>query len=196
MTAAQSRRLGTLVDDMLVLARADAGGYPLRLVPFVLDDVIDECRQAVSVLAAARGVSVTASGAADVAIDGDQELLRRLLVNLLQTAVQHTPTDGTVSVDVALEGADACIRVTDCGTGIPAEDLGRIFERFVQLDPSRRSEGAGLGLTIAKWIAEAHGGSLAVESSTPRGTTFRVVLPAASSSTTTWQRRGREMNRA
>jgi len=179
MTAAQSRRLGTLVDDMLVLARADAGGYPLRPVPFVLDDVIDECRQAVSVLAAARSVSVTASGAADVPIHGDQELLRRLLVNLLQNAVQHSPASGAVSVDVAIEEAETRIRVSDCGTGIAPEDVGRIFDRFVQLDPARRSEGAGLGLTIAKWIAEAHGGSLRVESSTPKGTTFCLALPAA-----------------
>ena len=177
MIGAQSRRLGALVEDMLVLARADAGGYPVRPVDFFVDDVIDECLVAVSVLASHHRVTVRSTGTTDVAIRGDQELLRRLLVNLLQNAVQHTPPGGTVSVDVSATDGMVCVRVVDTGTGIPIADVTRVFDRFVQLDVSRRSEGAGLGLTIAKWIAEAHCGSLVVESSGPRGTTFRLALP-------------------
>jgi two-component system, OmpR family, sensor kinase len=179
MTSAQSRRLSALVDDMLVLARADAGGYPLRPVDLYLDDVVDECQRAVSVLAAERRITVASMGASDVPIRGDEELLRRLLLNLLQNAVQHTPPGGAVSVDVSPQRRTVSIRVTDSGTGIAERDRTRIFERFVQLDPSRRSGGAGLGLTIAKWIAEAHGGSLTVESSGPHGSTFCVSLPTA-----------------
>jgi heavy metal sensor kinase len=179
MTAAQSRRLGALVDDMLVLARADAGGYPLRLANFILDDVIDQCRQAVSVLAATRGVTVSATGVSDLAIHADQELLRRLLVNLLQNAVQHSPSGGAVRVDVGVDDGHVRMRVVDGGHGIAPEDRTRIFDRFVQLDASRRAEGAGLGLTIARWIAEAHGGSLVVESSDPGGTTFCLTIPGA-----------------
>jgi signal transduction histidine kinase len=164
---------------MLVLARADAGGYPLRPVEGFLDDAIDECRTAVSVLAAARGVRVATTGASDVALRADQELLRRLLINLLQNAVQHSPAGGTVTLDVRVEGALAVVRVADQGPGIAADEWSRIFDRFVQLDASRRPEGAGLGLTIARWIAEAHHGSLIVESSGPRGTTFRLAIPAA-----------------
>jgi signal transduction histidine kinase len=177
MTGAQSRRLGTFVADMLLLARADGGGYPLRPRGVYLDDVVDECRRAVTVLASARRVTVTATGASDVPIRGDEELLRRLLVNLLQNAVQHTPPEGSVAIDLSVDGRQVLIRVIDGGSGIAAEDRTRIFDRFVQLDPSRRSQGAGLGLTIAKWIAEAHGGSVTVERSGPRGTTFCVVLP-------------------
>jgi two-component system, OmpR family, sensor kinase len=177
MTGAQSRRLGALVADMLLLARADGGGYPLRPVDCYLDDLVDECRRAVSVLAAARRVTITSTGASDVPIRGDDELLRRLLVNLLQNAVQHTPAGGVVSVDVTVNTVQVFIRVNDSGHGIADEDRDRIFDRFVQLDPSRRSEGAGLVLTIARWIAEAHGGSLTIERSTRRGTTFCVVLP-------------------
>jgi two-component system, OmpR family, sensor kinase len=177
MTGGQSRRLTALVADMLVLARADAGGYPLRPVDLYLDEVVDECRRAIGVLAADRRITVTATGASDVPIRGDEELLRRLLANLLQNAVQHTPPGGTVSIDVTPDGARAYVRVTDGGAGIAAEDRSRIFDRFVQLDPSRGSGGAGLGLTIAKWIAEAHRGSVSVESSGPRGSTFCVVLP-------------------
>jgi two-component system, OmpR family, sensor kinase len=179
IAGAQSRRLGTLVEDMLVLARADGGGYPFRPVDFYLDDVIDECRRAVGMLAADRQVTVRTTGASEVPVRGDTELLQRLLVNLLQNAVLHTPPEGAVSVDVAVNGSEVGIRVNDSGHGIAEEDRTRIFDRFVQLDPSRRTEGAGLGLTIAKWIAEAHGGSLTIESSGPRGTTFCVLLPVA-----------------
>jgi signal transduction histidine kinase len=179
IAGAQSRRLGTLVEDMLVLARADAGGYPLRPVDLYLDEIVDECRRAVDVLAANRNITVRSAGASTVAVRGDEELLRRLILNLLQNAVQHTPPGGTVSVDVSLNGAQVFVRVIDTGSGIAPADHARIFDRFVQLDPSRRAEGTGLGLTIAKWIAEAHQGSLTLESSGPGGSTFCVVLPAS-----------------
>jgi signal transduction histidine kinase len=177
LTASQSRRLGTLVEDMLVLARADGGGYPLRPVDFFLDDVIDDCRRSVGVLASERQVEISASGTSEVAIRGDQELIRRLLMNLLQNAVQHTPAHGTVRVDVHVDEAAVRVRVTDTGPGIAAGEIERVFDRFVQLDPSRRSEGSGLGLPIARWIADAHHGSLVVESTGGNGTTFCVTLP-------------------
>jgi signal transduction histidine kinase len=177
LTASQSRRLSTLVEDMLVLARADGGGYPLRPVDFFLDDVIDECRRSVGVLAAERRVEVTATGAAEVAIRGDQELIRRLLTNVLQNAVQHTPPNGAVRVDVEVNERDTRVRIIDGGPGIPAADVQRVFDRFVQLDPSRRSEGSGLGLPIARWIADAHHGSLVVEATGDGGTTFCLTLP-------------------
>jgi signal transduction histidine kinase len=177
MAGAQARRLGTLVEDMLVLARADAGGYPLRPVDLYLNDVVDECRRAVDLLAAARGITVTLTGTPDVPVRGDEELLHRLIVNLLQNAVQHSPQGGAVSIDVSPNGSRVHVRVTDTGGGIPEADRDRIFDRFVQLDPSRRADGTGLGLTIAKWIAEAHDGSLSLESSGSGGSTFCVVLP-------------------
>src|SRR6185295_6353038 len=122
VTAAQSRRLGRLVDDMLVLARADAGAYPLRPVDLYLDDVVEDCRRAVEVLAAERGITVIVSGAKDVSIRGDEELLRRLLVNLMQNAVQHSPAGGTVSVAVCPNESRVLVRVTDSGAGIAEAD--------------------------------------------------------------------------
>jgi signal transduction histidine kinase len=166
---------------MLVLARADAGAYPLRPVELYLDDVVDQCRRAVDVLAAERGITVTSTGATDVSVRGDEELLRRLMVNLLQNAVQHSPQGGAVSIDISPNGSRVYVRVADSGAGIPEADRVRIFDRFVQLDPSRRAEGTGLGLTIAKWIADVHHGSLSLESSGPGGSTFCVVLPVARS---------------
>jgi signal transduction histidine kinase len=179
MARGQAQRLGRLVEDMLALARADAGAYPLHPVDLYLDDVVEDCRRAVDVLAAARGITVTSTGATDVPVRGDEELLRRLLVNLLQNAVQHSTRGGLVSVDVSPSGSRVFVRVADCGPGIPEADRARIFDRFVQLDPSRHHEGTGLGLTIAKWIAEAHHGTLTLETSGPAGSTFCVDLPCA-----------------
>ncbi len=175
----QARRVGRLVDDMLVLARADAGGYPLRPVDLYLDEVVADCRRAVDVLAAERGVTIRAGASAEIPFRGDEDLLRRLVLNVLQNAVQHTPAGGAVAVDVQHDPGNVRIRVSDEGAGIPADDQKKIFDRFVQLDGARRGQGTGLGLPIARWIAEAHNGTLVLEKSGPAGSTFCVVLPAA-----------------
>jgi len=173
----EATRLTRLVDDMLVLARADAGGYPLHPVNLYLNDLVDECRRAVDVLARDRDVSIRASMPADVAFRGDENLLRRMLINVVQNAVTHTRAGGAVTVDVTPNGRFVAIRVRDEGVGIPDGDRERIFDRFVQLDAARRGTGAGLGLPIARWIAEAHGGSLELEESRPTGSTFVIGLP-------------------
>jgi two-component system, OmpR family, sensor kinase len=174
---AEARRLGRLVDDMLVLARADAGGYPLRRVNLYLNELVADCRRTVDVLARKRGITIRASANGDVPFRGDEDLLRRMLVNLLQNAVMHTRDGSAVVVDVSPNGRTVYIRVTDEGEGIGEADRARIFDRFVQLDAARHNAGAGLGLPIARWIAEAHGGSLELEESGRTGSTFRIVLP-------------------
>src|SRR5438874_4545089 len=176
---AEARRLGRLVDDMLVLARADAGGYPLRREPVYLHGIAADCTRTVDVLARERGVTVSASAAVDVPFVGDESLLRRMILNLLQNAVAHTREGSAVAVEVSPNGRCAYVRVTDQGEGIAAADRARIFDRFVQLDAARGGAGAGLGLPIARWIAEAHGGTLELEESGSEGSTFRVVLPTA-----------------
>jgi len=173
----QARRLTRLVEDMLVLARADAGGYPIRPVELDLGEVVDDCRRAVRVIAAERGVAVQAGAAGrEVPFRGDEDLLRRLVVNLLHNAIQHTRPGGSVAVTLASENGHVQIRVADGGTGIPEADRARIFDRFVRLDEARTGNGAGLGLPIAKWIAEAHGGTLALETTAPTGSTFCATL--------------------
>src|SRR5436190_10460867 len=142
----QSRRLSRLVEDMLVLARADAGGYRLRPVDLYLDEIIAECRRAVDVLAAERGVTVEAVELPELPFRGDEDLLRQLVSNLLQNAVQHTPSGGRITIGVCQDSEALRIRVTDTGAGIESADQARIFDRFVQLDPSRRTTGTGLGL--------------------------------------------------
>jgi heavy metal sensor kinase len=179
VASTEARRLGRLVEDMLVLARADAGGYRLRPVALYLNELAVECERTVGVLARERGVHVFVSAPSDVAFHGDEDLLRRMLLNIVQNAVQHTPAGGVVRVEVADHGAFAVLRVHDQGPGIPEADRIRVFDRFVQLDTARRTEGAGLGLPIARWIAEAHSGTLDLEASGNRGSIFRIVLPLA-----------------
>ena len=108
----------------------------------------------------------------------DESLLRRMILNLLQNAVAHTREGSAVAVEVSPNGRYAYVRVTDQGEGIAAADRARIFDRFVQLDAARGGAGAGLGLPIARWIAEAHGGTLELEESGSEGSTFRIQLPA------------------
>ena len=173
----QARRLSRLVADMLVLARADAGGYQLRPVDLYLDELIADCRRAVDVLAAERGVIVDSTDMPELPFRGDEDLLRQLVLNLLQNAVQHTPSGASVTIASCQDRDGLRIRVTDAGRGIPPADQTRIFDRFVQLDASRRAMGTGLGLPIARWIAEAHHGTLVLESSGAAGSTFCVSLP-------------------
>jgi signal transduction histidine kinase len=178
IVSGEASRVTRLVDDMLVLARADASGFPLRPVNLYLDDLVSECRRAADVLAAECGVAIHAAAMPEVPFRGDEGLLRQMLLNVLQNAVQHTPAGGAVAVDLRRDGRAVQIRVRDAGPGIPAPDQARIFDRFVQLDPARRGHGTGLGLPIARGIAEAHGGTLALERSGREGSTFCISLPA------------------
>lgn len=179
VVATEAKRLSGLVDDMLVLARADAGGYSLHPVHLYLNDLVEECRRSVDVLAHQRGVDVRAENVTDVPMEADENLLRRMLLNVVQNAVTHTRPGGNVNVEVTVSGRLAVVRIRDEGDGIPEPDRARIFDRFVQLDAARHGAGAGLGLPIARWIAEAHGGRLELEESGPTGSTFLIGLPVA-----------------
>ena len=174
---AEARRAARLVDDMLVLARADSGGYPLKQEPMYIDELVTDCTRALALLAGQRNVTLHASAPSDSSVDGDPELLRRMLVNVVQNAVQHSGVGTEVGIDVMPNGSRVTIDVTNVGTPIPAADSERIFERFVQLDAARRASGSGLGLPIARWIAEAHGGTLTLKRSSPAATTFSISLP-------------------
>jgi two-component system OmpR family sensor kinase len=173
----QARRVGRLVDDMLVLARADAGGYPLRPVHLYFDDLVAECSRTLELLARERGVALQARSPGELPMSGDEDLLRRMLLNIVQNAIHHTRTGGAVTIDAEPSADGIVVSVSDEGPGIPAAERQRIFDRFVQLDPARRATGSGLGLPIARWIAEAHGGSLSLTASSAAGSTFTVILP-------------------
>jgi signal transduction histidine kinase len=168
-----------LVEDLLDLARADAGAQQLCRTEFYLNDLVEECCRAARALAAPKRISLSAEAAPDLIYFGDEELLRRMLMNLLNNAVKYTPEGGEVRVSLKSDDRQASIAVADTGIGIPPEAVNRIFDRFFRVDKSRsRAEGgAGLGLPIARWIAEAHGGSIAVQSEPGHGSAFAVSLP-------------------
>jgi heavy metal sensor kinase len=177
----QTRRLTRHVDDMLTLARADAGEYPVRKTTVDLDEVIDDVARASRVLSAARQVRIDVDAPADAACIADEELLRRLVRNLVDNAIRHARPGGVVRITLTSEASAYALSVEDDGEGIPPEAQRHVFERFYRADTARRRDpqhrGAGLGLAIAKWIAEAHDGRLELVRSTPDGTTFRALLP-------------------
>jgi two-component system OmpR family sensor kinase len=174
----QSARLGRMVEDMFVLARADAGGYRLTVGPLYLDEIVAECVRAVSVLATTRDVQVVTAIEPDVLVHADDGLLRRLVTNLLENAVQYTPPGGSMTVAVTGDATFATVTVSDTGPGIPPGDRERVFERFIRLDPARSAtSGAGLGLPIARWIAEQHEGTLTLKENAVGACLFVVRLP-------------------
>jgi heavy metal sensor kinase len=173
----QSSRLTRLVDDMLVLARADGGGYPVVLADVDLAELVAGCVRELGGRADDRDIRVSTS-LEPVRMRADEALLRRMFGNLLNNALTYTPRGGSVKVSLAKLQAGVELRVADTGPGIPPEDRERVFERFVRLDPARAAGGAGLGLAIARWVAEVHGGRVEVLSSGPQGTVFAAKLPA------------------
>ena len=184
---AASRRLRRIVDDLFLLARADAGELPVRRDPLYLDEIVAECAREVRSLAEGRGAHVSVGASGEAPYDGDEALLRRLLINLLDNAIKHTPAGGTVAVRLVREPEGYRVEVENAGARIPPELASRMFDRFVRGDAARSHEtadasssGAGLGLPIARWIASAHGGRLELARSDELGTVFAVHLPISS----------------
>ena len=177
----ESRRLSRLVDDLLNLARADAGRVKLRVEEFYWNDLLAECCRSAQSLAGARCVTLECGPHDDLAFRGDEELLRRMVMNLIDNAIRYTPQGGRVTVSLASRAADVAVRIADTGSGIAPEVMPHLFERFYRGDKarSRQDGGFGLGLAIVKWIAESHQGKVEVASTPGAGSTFTVTLPRA-----------------
>jgi heavy metal sensor kinase len=175
----ESRRLSRLVDDLLNLARADAGRVKLRVEEFYLNDLLAECCRSASTLAGARHIVLECRCREDVAFRGDEELVRRMVMNLVDNAIRYTPEGGSVTAALEAAGAGLEIRISDTGVGIAPEAAPHVFERFYRGDKarSRQDGGFGLGLAIVKWIAEVHNGAVELESAPGAGSTFTVRLP-------------------
>ena len=174
----EAHRLAVLVADLLVLARADAG-VPLRRHRVELDRILLETVGAAMPLAC--GQQVRVEHLEPVLVSGDPDRLKQLLLILLDNAIKYTPPEGNVTVRLSRDGATAQLVVSDTGIGIPPEDLPHVFERFYRADPARGRDpgGTGLGLPIARWIVEQHGGRLSLASQKGQGTTATVHLPIA-----------------
>jgi heavy metal sensor kinase len=175
-------RMSEMVDNLLTLARADEGVAALSLTPVDLRDLVSEASETAGILGEEPGIAVrTELPPTPVRVPVDPSRIRQLLLNLVTNAIKYTPSGGKVSLALVDQGDTAAIIVGDNGIGIPAAHLPHIFERFYRVDTARTRTGsrpgAGLGLAITKWIAEAHGGSIGVQSRPGRGTVFTVSLP-------------------
>ena len=175
----EARRLSRLVDDLLNLARADAGHVTLQTHDFYLNELLAECCRNVQGLAHTRGLELECLPGNDLQFTGDEQLLRRLVINLLDNAIRYTPSGGKVTASLEATASSVQLRVSDTGIGIAPTDAARIFERFYRAGEarSRQDGGFGLGLAIVRWIAESHRGSVTCTSELGRGSTFTVTLP-------------------
>lgn len=179
----ETTRMADLVDSLLTLARADEGRFDLHRQPFPLEPLVQDVFETALILGEHAGIDVSLPSVENATILGDRLRLRQLFLNLITNAIKYTPRGGTVELSMKRRDGEVHFAVRDTGIGIAAGDLPYIFERFWRADRarSRLSErgGFGLGLAISQWIAQAHGGTLTVQSRLHRGSTFTVSLPIA-----------------
>ena len=174
----EAGRLTRLVGGLLMLAQAESGKLTLNFAPVELDLLLTEVFTEMQVLAGTK-VKVHLNEIDQVIVNGDRDRLKQVFLNLVANAVQYTPLGGDIFLSLQKIGEQARVIVRDTGPGIPAEDLPHIFDRFYRAEKSRtrsKSSGFGLGLSIANWIVEHHGGQIKVESKEGMGTTFVVWL--------------------
>ena len=172
-------RLTSLVDNLLTISRADAGSLQLERVPIPVMQLMRDAAALFEVLAEEKALTLTLSGDEAAAVRGDPLFLRQAVVNLLHNAVKYSPAGGTISARVGGRADKVTIEIEDGGPGIPAEDRPKIFDRFYRVDKARwrESGGAGLGLSITKWVIEAHGGGVELDREITSGCLFRIQLP-------------------
>jgi signal transduction histidine kinase len=182
----ETERLGGIVEDLLMLARADAGQRPIERRRIFLDDLTLDAAESARIIADRKAVRLEVEEFEEAAVNGDPTLLRQLVLILLDNAIKFTDPGGVVRVGVRADASVATLTVTDTGIGIPAEQLPHVFDRFYRGDSSRTrdasngggSEGVGLGLSIAQWIAQQHDGSIRIESESGQGARITVQFPA------------------
>ncbi|MDQ2665638.1 MAG: HAMP domain-containing histidine kinase [Gemmatimonadota bacterium] len=176
--ASEAARLSGVVEDLLILAGGDGREVAIERVPAYLDDVVSDVVSAFGTVARQRDVTLTLARFEEAPVYGNVVLLRRLVAALVDNAIKYTPTGGRVGVSVRAEGTSLLVEVADSGIGIDGAALPRVFDRFFRTDRARASaQGTGLGLPIARWIAEAHGGRLTIASSPGDGTVVTLLLP-------------------
>jgi heavy metal sensor kinase len=175
----EARRLSGLAESLLTLARLEGGGEHLPKESVDLSALIRETYESLRQVADEKGVSVQLSNDTAIAVRGDKLLLGRAIFNVLQNAIRYTPPGKIVSIRSARKANEAYIQVEDQGPGIDAKYQRQIFERFFRIDPSRsRADGGhGLGLAIAKWSIERHGGRIELQCEVGSGCTFLLCLP-------------------
>ena len=175
---AEARRLGSIVDSLLVLARADAGERQIEKERIFLDDIAIDAAGAARIVARQKNVDITVDDFEEAPIEGDSSLIRQLVMIVLDNAVKFTDPGGEVHVSVSMQEGAPTFSVDDTGIGIRQEELSRVFQRFFRGETARsRTEGAGLGLSIASWIAREHGAHISLKSEAGKGTKVVVTFP-------------------
>ncbi len=174
----EAARVGEIVGELLTLARADAGERPVARNRLYLDDAVAGAVEAARALAEQKGVAVEVGKFEETPIAGDTALVRQLLLIVLDNAIKFTPAAGRVRLDVSAEDGRGEVLVSDTGIGIRPDELPHVFERFYRgADAAHHAEGAGLGLAIARWIADEHGASISIVSQPGAGTRVAVRFP-------------------
>ncbi len=175
---AEARRLGGIVDSLLVLARADAGEQQIDTARIFLDDIAVDAAGAAQIVARQKNVEVTVDQFEEAPIQGDPTLVRQLIMIVLDNAVKFTDAGGQVHIRVSMREGVPTFSVEDTGIGIKQEELSRVFQRFFRGETARsRTDGAGLGLSIASWIAREHGADISLNSEPGKGTNVVVTFP-------------------
>ncbi|MDR2869741.1 MAG: HAMP domain-containing histidine kinase [Deferribacteraceae bacterium] len=179
--AAETQRMTRLVEDLLMLSRADTNQQTLEKESFMLDELCKEVLAPFTAIAQTKGIALKANLADSVAFCGDKKRMKQLIAILLDHALHYT-SSGTVTLTLSQSEKALMLTVTDTGIGIATPELGRIFERFyrAKIHTNTRKmhpEGSGLGLPIAKWIVKEHNGTITAESVIGRGSSFAITLP-------------------
>jgi signal transduction histidine kinase len=174
-------RLSSIVENLMLLIKSDTGSLVFSMKPIHLDELLRELYEDTRTLAKSKKIEVTLEYSETAVINGDLTRLKQVFINLVDNAIKYTPTHGSVTLSLINDGGNACITIKDTGIGIPAHEREKIFARFYRVQQSHPSledaGGSGLGLSIAKWIIEAHHGSIDVQSREGQGSTFTVKLP-------------------
>jgi two-component system, OmpR family, heavy metal sensor histidine kinase CusS len=174
-TVAECERLSRIVDNLLFVARVDAAREPIAGKRFDVREAVEKIATFYQTVADDHHVTITCSG--DGQIHADPDLFERALANLLDNALRFTPENGSIEIILSDQKTDFEVAVKDSGCGIAAEHLPRVFDRFYRAEPSRGSDGAGLGLALVKSIVELHGGSVTIQSEVGRGTIVKLRFP-------------------
>jgi len=176
-------RLLNMINTMLAISKSEAGVVEMQTRDIDIDEIVRDACDLFDPLAVDRSIDLRCEAAAGKRINGDVSMIQRMIGNLMDNAIKYTPFGGRVDVATRLDTAgQVVVTVQDTGTGISADDLPHVFDRFYRCDPSRSTSGSGLGLSLAKAVAEAHNGHVAVSSNVGEGSRFQVIIPAQTSS--------------
>lgn len=177
----EAARMARMVNDLLLLTRADSGEIKVDIYPLDLEPIAREVYEQLLELTTDRRLDIKLERIEAVRMQGNSDRMRQLMLNLMDNAIKFTNDGGKIALSVYQEGKNAVIEVRDSGIGIAEKDQANIFERFFQVDTARvhqnELDGAGLGLSIVRWIVNIHGGTVTVKSTPGRGSDFRVLIP-------------------